>query len=83
MTSTFHFRLQDARGTIDGGGSAWWACHRGCNGGKETVTRGHLIELMHTTHLEISNLELKNSPFWTVHPFNCKVSIVNTHEIRP
>ena len=67
----------DAWGTIDGGGEPWWKCHYGCNGGRETVTRGHLIQLMHSTNLEISNLKLRNSPFWTVHPFNC------THVARP
>ena len=31
-------------------------------------TRGHLIEIMWSKNIEVSNLFLTNSPFWTVHP---------------
>jgi polygalacturonase len=30
-----------------------------------------LIEFAHSSDIEISNLNLRNSPFWTVHPFDC------------
>mmetsp|Transcript_19200 Transcript_19200/g.57082 ORF Transcript_19200/g.57082 Transcript_19200/m.57082 type:complete len:455 (+) Transcript_19200:41-1405(+) len=58
-----------ADGVLEGCSGDWnemYPCH-----GVETVTRGHLIEFMHSTHIEISNLYLRNSPFWTVHPFDC------------
>ena len=52
-------------GTIDGNGPFWWDRH---NERVETHTRGHLIEFMWSSHLEISWLKLTQSPFWTVHP---------------
>ena len=54
--------ITGANGTIDGQGAIWW---RDRPGG---WTPGHLIEFMWSTHVEISNLTLINSPFWTVHP---------------
>ena len=39
---------KDAWGTIDGYGNPWWEAHRS---GTETITRGHLIEFMHTSHI--------------------------------
>ncbi|KAI4369869.1 hypothetical protein MLD38_018267 [Melastoma candidum] len=52
-------------GTIDGQGEAWW---RKFHGGKLKYTRPHLVEIMHSTSFQISNLTLLNSPFWTLHP---------------
>ena len=50
-----------------------WTKDYPCKGpGGERVTRGHLIEFMHSSNIEISNLNLRNSPFWTVHPFDCE-----------
>ena len=58
--------------TESGGCSSSWAHTYPCKGpGKEEVTRGHLIEFAHSKDIEISNLFLRNSPFWTVHPFDC------------
>lgn len=51
-----------ANGTIDGRGAMWWHSRPG------GYTPGHLIELMWSQHVEVSNLTLTNSPFWTVHP---------------
>lgn len=56
------------QGTIDGNGPFWWARHRSRI---EQYTRGHLIEFMWSTTLEVSHLTLVNSPFWTVHPCYC------------
>ena len=56
--------------TIDGSGSVWWRRHE-AKTPKEKYTRGHLIELMWSTDIEISHLTLTNSPFWTVHPVYC------------
>eukprot|EP00937_MAST-01D_sp_MAST-1D-sp2_P003353 g3353.t1 len=58
-------RITGANGTIDGQGAKWWAKH---HSGEETITRGHLIELMWSDNVELTNLTLRNSPFWTVHP---------------
>ena len=51
----------------------------------ERYTRGHLIEFMWSTKLEVSYLTLINSPFWTVHPVYCAgfyghhLTIINDH----
>ncbi|KAG5231604.1 polygalacturonase [Salix suchowensis] len=60
-------------GTIDGQGSIWWSWFR-----NETLnyTRPHLVELMNTTGVAISNLTFLNSPFWTIHPVYCSQVIV-------
>ena len=69
---------EEAWGTIDGYGSPWWEAH---NSGTETITRGHLIEFMHTKGIEISNLYLRNSPFWTVHPVYSSNIVVRNIDI--
>lgn len=55
-------------GTIDGQGGAWWNMWR-----QRTLryTRPHLIEFMHSSQVIISNVILKNSPFWNIHPVYC------------
>ncbi|KAK8967917.1 putative polygalacturonase [Platanthera guangdongensis] len=68
-------------GTIDGQGSIWWAMF---NNNSLYHTRPHLVELMHTTGLVISNLTFKNSPFWTIHPVYCnQVFIQNITILAP
>ncbi|KAI5068333.1 hypothetical protein GOP47_0016678 [Adiantum capillus-veneris] len=57
--------ITGSNGTVDGQGEMWWNMHAK---GKLDYTRGHLVELMHCQDVIISNLTLKNSPFWTVHP---------------
>ncbi|MBA0562993.1 hypothetical protein Golob_008009 [Gossypium lobatum] len=60
-------------GTIDGQGSVWWNWFR-----SKTLnyTRPHLVELMNSTGVVISNLTFLNSPFWTIHPVYCSHVIV-------
>ena len=50
-------------GTIDGNGAPWWMAR--ANGSEGSVTRGSLIEFMYCDGVEIANLHLKDSPFWT------------------
>ena len=59
--------LTGDNGTIDGNGAVWWAAHHA----GENVTRGHLVELMHSSSIVFDNITLQNSPFWTVHPYDC------------
>lgn len=56
-------------GTIDGQGSIWWN-----NFWNKTLnyTRPHLVELMNSTGVLISNVTFLNSPFWTIHPVYCR-----------
>ncbi|KAH9608723.1 hypothetical protein KSS87_007405 [Heliosperma pusillum] len=60
-------------GTIDGQGGVWWNMWR-----RKTLqyTRPHLIEFMHSTHISISNVVFKNSPFWNIHPVYCSHVVV-------
>ncbi|MBA0583963.1 hypothetical protein Gorai_014799 [Gossypium raimondii] len=60
-------------GTIDGQGSVWWNWFK-----RKTLdyTRPHLVELMNSTGVVISNLTFSNSPFWTIHPVYCSHVIV-------
>jgi len=53
---------------IDGKGAYWWDLH---NDGNETKTRGHLIEFMYSTRIEISDISMVDSPFWNNHFFDC------------
>jgi polygalacturonase len=68
-----------AWGTIDGHGQPWWDAHKKKT---ETVTRGHLIEFMHSSNIEISHLKLRNSPFWTVHPVYCNHVVVRNIDVK-
>ncbi|XP_023533571.1 probable polygalacturonase [Cucurbita pepo subsp. pepo] len=65
-------------GTIDGQGKMWWDLwwNRTLN-----HTRGHLIELINSHNILISNLTLKNSPFWTVHPVYCSNVVIKNMTI--
>lgn len=68
-------------GTIDGQGKMWWELWW-----NRTLehTRGHLLELMNSRNIFISNLTLLNSPFWTIHPVYCSnVVIANMTILAP
>ncbi|KAK4766539.1 hypothetical protein SAY87_008181 [Trapa incisa] len=68
-------------GTIDGQGFVWWERFR-----KKTLdyTRPHLVELMNSTGVVISNLIFLNSPFWTIHPVYCsQVTVRNVTILAP
>ncbi|WCJ37837.1 Pectin lyase-like superfamily protein [Euphorbia peplus] len=60
-------------GTIDGQGKIWWDLWW-----NKTLehTRGHLLEIMNSHNILISNLTLRNSPFWTIHPVYCSNLVV-------
>ncbi|XP_024017755.1 probable polygalacturonase [Morus notabilis] len=65
-------------GTIDGQGKMWWELwwNRTLN-----YTRGHLVELMNSHNILISNLTFLNSPFWTIHPVYCSNVVVKNMTI--
>ncbi len=48
-------------GTIDGGGPAWWPIRAELVHG-----RPHLLFFSRSSHIRVSNLTLRSSPFWTV-----------------
>jgi len=54
---------------VDGQGRMWWELWW-----NRTLvhTRGHLLELMNSENVLVSNLTFRNSPFWTIHPVYCR-----------
>nr|XP_029118850.1 probable polygalacturonase isoform X1 [Elaeis guineensis] len=60
-------------GTINGQGIVWWDWFQNHT---LNYTRPHLIELMYSTEVVISNLTFKNSPFWAIHPVYCSQVLV-------
>ncbi|KAH0453255.1 hypothetical protein IEQ34_017579 [Dendrobium chrysotoxum] len=60
-------------GSIDGQGKIWWDLWW-----NRTLehTRGHLVELVNSTNILISNLTFLNAPFWTIHPVYCSNAVI-------
>ncbi|KAI4364327.1 hypothetical protein MLD38_020435 [Melastoma candidum] len=60
-------------GTVDGQGKTWWDLWW-----NRTLehTRGHLLEVMNSEDVMISNLTFRNSPFWTIHPVYCRNVVI-------
>ncbi|XP_073276791.1 probable polygalacturonase [Primulina huaijiensis] len=68
-------------GTINGQGQAWWKKFR-----QKLLshTRGPLVQIMWSSDILISNITLRDSPFWTLHPYDCKnVTIKNVTILSP
>ena len=64
-------------GTIDGAGYHWWSDEARAK--DPGVGRPHLVEMNNVTGLEITGVQLLDSPFWTLHPVYCKH--VNIHRM--
>ncbi|XP_019242332.1 PREDICTED: probable polygalacturonase [Nicotiana attenuata] len=68
-------------GTINGQGQTWWKKY------KQRLlnnTRGPLVQIMWSSDIVISNITLRDSPFWTLHPYDCKnVTIKNVTILAP
>lgn len=68
-------------GTIDGQGQTWWKKYK-----RKVLnhTRGPLVQIMWSSDIVISDITLRNSPFWTLHPYDCKnVTIRNVTILAP
>ncbi|XP_022967272.1 probable polygalacturonase isoform X1 [Cucurbita maxima] len=68
-------------GTINGQGQTWWKKFR-----QKLLnhTRGPLVQIMWSRDILISNITLRDSPFWTLHPYDCKnVTIQNVTILAP
>ena len=68
VTVLLIMRTSGNNGTIDGQGKVWWSKQKS---GKIQYTRGRLIQFMWCKDLEISHITVRNSPFWTIHPYDC------------
>jgi polygalacturonase len=60
-------------GTIDGQGGAWWgwdpAAH---NGSGLSYGRPRLIEPTYCRNFTMKGVQVKDPPFWAVHPYSCE-----------
>ncbi|MED6126218.1 hypothetical protein PIB30_076195 [Stylosanthes scabra] len=68
-------------GTINGQGQTWWTKYlqKGLN-----HTRGPLVQILWSNDIVITNITLRDSPFWTLHPYDCKnVTIKNLTILAP
>nr|GME10690.1 probable polygalacturonase [Ipomoea batatas] len=56
-------------GTINGQGQTWWKKYR-----QKLLnhTRGPLVQIMWSSDILVYNVTLRDSPFWTFHPYDCK-----------
>ncbi|XP_074560393.1 putative polygalacturonase [Curcuma longa] len=73
--------ITGGNGTVNGQGSVWWDWFRN---NTLDYTRPHLIELMYSTGVVISNLTFIDSPFWAIHPVYCsQVLIQNVTILAP
>ncbi|KAG6523692.1 hypothetical protein ZIOFF_013568 [Zingiber officinale] len=62
-------------GTIDGQGLIWWEW---LNSQTLNYSRPHILELVNSIDIVVSNLTFLNSPAWSIHPVYCsKVEIQN------
>ncbi|XP_052192790.1 probable polygalacturonase isoform X2 [Diospyros lotus] len=60
-------------GTIDGQGSVWWDLF---NSHSLNYSRPHLVELISSSDIVISNTTFLNSPAWNIHPVYCSNVLV-------
>ncbi|EPS74464.1 glycoside hydrolase family 28 protein, partial [Genlisea aurea] len=68
-------------GTINGQGETWWKRHLK---NELNHTRGPLIELMWSRDIVVSDVTLLNSPFWTLHPYDCRnITVRNVTILAP
>ncbi|XP_020573501.1 probable polygalacturonase isoform X2 [Phalaenopsis equestris] len=66
-------------GTIDGQGLVWWDSFRSHN---LSYSRPHLIEIVNSKDIIVSNLTFLNPPAWTVHPVYCSNLMVQNVAIN-
>ncbi|CAD5324726.1 unnamed protein product [Arabidopsis thaliana] len=68
-------------GSINGQGQTWWKKYR-----QKLLnhTRGPLVQIMWSSDIVFANITLRDSPFWTLHPYDCKnVTITNMTILAP
>lgn len=81
LCSIYFYFFPGHNGTINGQGKVWWIKHF-----QKTLnyTRGPLVQIMWSRDIVISNITLRDSPFWTLHPYDCKnVTISNVTILAP
>ncbi|KAJ0244479.1 hypothetical protein HA466_0191030 [Hirschfeldia incana] len=62
-------------------GQSWWKKYRSK---LLNHTRGPLFQIMWSSDIVFANITLRDSPFWTLHPYDCKnVTITNMTILAP
>ena len=70
-------------GTIDGVGQWWWdSFYRLPQTSVLHAGRPNLIQLQNCSDIELQDIELRNSPFWTLHPVYCRNMVIRNIRIR-
>ncbi|KAH0864564.1 hypothetical protein HID58_081775 [Brassica napus] len=67
------------KGTINGQGKSWWLKYR--SGGFNLISRPLLIEILYSENIQISDINLVDSPMWNIHPVYCKNVIIKNIKI--
>ncbi|KAL8150529.1 hypothetical protein V2J09_020337 [Rumex salicifolius] len=57
-------------GTINGQGSVWWEQY---TSGSLKYSRPHLLELINSNDIVVSNITFSNPPGWSIHPVYCNI----------
>ena len=71
------------KGTIDGVGEWWWDSFRRLPESTALhAGRPNLIQLQNCSDIELHDIELRNSPFWTLHPVYCRNMVIRNIRIR-
>lgn len=59
----------------------WWKKYRSK---QLNHTRGPLVQIMWSRDIQISDITFRDSPFWTLHPYDCQnVTIRNVTILAP
>jgi hypothetical protein len=68
--------------TIDGNGLIWWKLYsdRMHHHTYIPYTRPSLLEIRHSTNVQVYNIQLTQSPFWTMHMYNS--SYLSIHQVH-
>jgi hypothetical protein len=66
-------------GEIDGNGGRWWKEH--FRGGLN-YSRPPLIEVQYVKNFRVEGVGIRDSPFWTVHPYASEDVIIKGVEVR-
>ena len=77
------------KGTLDGNGLRYWKAfwlrrefNPKCTNMEEM--RPRLVYIFNSKNIQISNIRLKNSPYWTTHYYKCEyVKLLNLHITSP
>lgn len=67
------------QGIVEGNGSKWWQEFREKN---LPAARPYLLSIEHSTRIRIKELFFRNSPSWTLHPYDCNDVIVDSVTIK-